>query len=185
MNLTFLKKRKRELFFILFFFVAFFLATKQMPIFSLRGTKSLGVTVKLDLLLCCTICLALLEGKRYAAPYALTAGFLFDVLVGNPYAFSPIVWFLCSYFAEKAAAPFSRKTPLSVLLVGAQVLAIKAVFSFLYLIAVSRDASVGQLFFLGVLPEYLVNTVGTALVFSIMRILAALFRVPLFDHGGE
>lgn len=185
MNFSFLKKRKKELFFIPFFLIAFILATETIPLFSLQSAKNLGLTIKLDLLLCCTICLALLEGKRYCAPYALTVGFLFDVLVGNPYSFSPIVYFLCSYFAEKAAAPFSRKTPLSVLLTAAQVLAIKAIFSFLYLIAVSRDVSVGKLFFMGILPEYLINAVGTALVFSVMRISAALFRVPVFDQSTD
>lgn len=185
MKTDFLKKRKKELFFIPFFILAYIAATKWIPLAAPQTSAKLGVTLRPDLLLCCVICLALLEGKRYTAPYALTAGFILDVSVGNPYMFSPVVFFLCSYFAEKAASPFARKTPLSVLLCGAQVLLIRAIFSFLYLIAVSRDASVGQLIRLGVLPEYLINTAATALVFAVMRILTALFRIPVFEQGSE
>lgn len=185
MNRSSIGKRKKELFFVPFFLFAYIAATRLCPLAALHTSARLGITVRLDLLLCCVLSLALMEGKRYAAPYALTVGFVFDVAVGNPYTFSPIVFFLCSYFAEKAAAPFSRKTPLSVMLCAAQVFLIKAVFSFLYLAAVSGDASVGELLYRGVLPEYLINLFGAGVVFAVMRILTALFRIPVFEQSFE
>jgi hypothetical protein len=47
-------------------------------------------------------------------------------------------------------------------------------------------ASAGPLFnllALGVLPEYVANVLFSALIFSIMRILMALFRIPTVEAG--
>lgn len=179
--LTFFKNKKKDIFFTVFFLITFVLSTKVMPQLAMQGARQLGITVKADLLLAAVISLGLLQGKKYAAVYALAAGFIFDVFVGNPYAFSPVVYFLCGYFAEKAAAPFSRKTPLSVLLIAAMLLWIKALASFFYLMAISRDVSPAVLLTNGVVPEYLVNVISTALIFAVMRILMALFRIPVQD----
>lgn len=176
--LTFLREKKNDIFFIIFFILTFVLATKLMPHLAVSFSKASGITVKADILLGAVISLSLVRGKKYASYYAVISGFIFDVFVGNPYAFSPVVFFLCAYFAGLAASPFSHRTPLSAALAGAMLLWVKALFSFFYLIAVSGDSGAGDIFIFGVLPEYIANILITALVFSVMRILMAIFRIP-------
>lgn len=177
--LRFVKQRKSEIFFIVFTVLAFVLATKLMPHLAVLGSKRAGLTVRGDILLAVVLSLSLLKGRRYAAYFALSVGFLFDVFVGNPYAFSPTVYFLCVWLARYAAAPFARKTPLSVLLIAAQLMPIRSLVSFFYLIAVNAEASVGTLLLHGVLPEYIANVLLCVAVFAVMRISAAAFRVAV------
>lgn len=177
--LRFIKQRKNEIFFVLFFILFFVLATKLMPRLALIGSKRAGLTVRGDILLGAVLSLSLLKGRRYASYFAVVVGFLLDVFVGNPYAFSAPVYFLCAWFAKYAAAPFARKTPLSVLLIAAMLLPIRSLVSFFYLIAVNADTSVGVLLLHGILPEYVVNVLLCVVVFAVMRIAAALFRVTV------
>lgn len=176
--LSFFREKKSDIFFIVFFLICFVLASRLMPLVAISFSKSSGLTAKADILLGSVISLSLLRGKKYASYYALVSGFLFDVIVGNPYSFSPVVFFLCAYFAGLAASPFSHKTPLSVLLASAMLLWVRALFSFFYLIAVSGDSGAGDILLFGVLPEYIANILITTLVFSVMRILMAVFRIP-------
>lgn len=178
--IKFLRGKKADIFFILFFACVFILATQLMPHLAVSFSKQSGITVKADLLLASVISLGLLRGRKYASYFAVSFGFIFDIFIGNPYAFSPVVYFLCGYFASRAATPFSRKTPLSVLLISAMLLWIKAIVSLFYLIAVSSSKTpTATLILKGVLPEYIVNILAAAVIFAFMRILMAIFKIPL------
>ena len=185
--IKFLKEKKTNIFFILFFIIVFILSTQLMPKLSGSFSKISGITVKAYILLGAVISASLLQGKKYASYFALAAGFLFDVFVGNPYALSPIVYFLCAYSANFAASPFSRKTPLSVLLISAALLLIKALFSFFYLFATASSGgqSAVRLILSGVLPEYVANILAAVIVFTVMRILMAIFRIPVREDIGK
>lgn len=150
-----------------------------MPLLSVKAADGTGITVGADILLGSVISLGLLRGKKYAAIFGITIGFIFDVYVGNPYEFSPLIYFLCAYYASLASTPFSRRTPLSVLLISAMLLWVKAVFSFFYLIAVSGESGAAKVLLLGVIPEYIGNIVACALCFAVMRIGMAIFRIPV------
>ena len=181
--LKFLKNKKADIFFILFFIIIFILSTGPMASLADKFAKLSSMTVKSDLLLCSVISLGLLGGRKKAAFYGIIVGFIFDIFIGNPYAFSPLVFLLCGYFADPLSAPFSHRTPLSVLLVAGMLLWIKSLFSFFYLIAVNTQVGVAAIIFKAVLPEYLINAVACALVFAVMRILMALFRIPVSAPG--
>ena len=181
--IKFLKNKKTDIFFILFFIVAFILATQLAPRIAVRFSAAAGLAVKADFLLCSVISIGLLGGRKKAAYFGLISGFVFDVFVGNPYAFSPIVFLICAYYAGPFCKPFSHRTPLSALLVAAMLVWIKSLFSFFYLIAVTKDVPLFNLLALGVLPEYVANVLFSALIFSIMRILMALFRIPTVEAG--
>lgn len=183
--LRFLRENRINIFFIVFFVCAFLVATNIMPHLAIKVSALSGITVKGDILLASVISLGLLRGKRYASIFALPAGFLFDIFVGNPYMFSPLVFFLCAWFSSLAATPFSKRTPITASIISAELLLIKALVSFFYLIAVSGDSGTSSILLLGVLPEYLANIIACAIVFSVMRILMALFRVsPRPDIGA-
>ena len=168
---------------MLFFIVVFILSTGLVPHLADKFAKLTSLTVRADLLLCSVIGLGLLGGRKKAAVYGMIFGFIFDVYIGNPYSFSPLVFLLCGYFASPMSAPFSHRTPLSVLLVGASLLWIKALFSFFYLLAVSSQVGAGAVILKSVLPEYIVNVVACSLVFAIMRILMAVFKIPVSEPG--
>lgn len=181
----FLRENKINIFFISFFLCAFLVATKIMPHLAIKVLALSGRTIKADVLLASVISLGLLRGKKYACIFALPTGFIFDVFVGNPYMFSPLVFFLCAWFSSLAATPFSKRTPITAAIISAILLLIKALVSFFYLIAVSGDSGTSTILLLGVLPEYIANIIVCALVFSIMRILMALFRIsPRPDIGA-
>ena len=154
------------------------LSATLMPMLTLKLSKSLSFSVGADILLGSVISLGLLRGKKYAAIFGMTVGFIFDVYVGNPYDFSPLIYFLCAYCANYAATPFSRKTPLSALLVAAMLVWIKSLFSFFYLIATSGESGIATVLLCGVLPEYIANVAATAICFAVMRITMAIFRIP-------
>lgn len=179
----FLKNKKTDIFFILFFIITFILATKLMPHLAISFSSVAGITVKADLLLCSVISMGLLGGRKKAAYFGLITGFVFDVFIGNPYAFSPLVFLICAYFAGPCCKPFSHRTPLSAMLVAAMLVWIKSLFSFFYLIAVTKDAGLFSLLLLGVLPEYIANVISTAVIFAVMRILMAVFRIPTVEAG--
>ncbi len=153
-----------------------------MPKLSASIAESLNYAVKADILLASVISLSLLRGKKYAAYYAVITGFLFDLTVGNPYSFSPLVYYACAYLAPTAASPFSHRSPLSAALVGAMLLPIKSIITVFYLIAVWRDATVGGIILRAVIPEYIVNVLAVCVMFSAVRILMALFKIPV--KGG-
>ena len=181
--LKFLKNNKTHIFFIVFFIVVFILATKLMPHLAISFSAFTGVSVRADVLLGSVISLGLLGGRKKAAYYGLISGFLFDVFIGNPYSFSPLVFLLCGYFAGPFCKPFSHRTPLSAMLVAGMLVWIKSLFSFFYLIAVTKDVGIGSLIFAGILPEYIANVIIAAVIFSIMRILMALFRIQTVQAG--
>lgn len=183
--IRFFRENKINIFFIAFFVCAFLFATGVAPHLAIKVSALSGITVKADFLVASVISLGLLRGKKYASLFALPAGFLFDIFVGNPYMFSPLVFFLCAWFSSLAATPFSKRTPITATIISAELLLIKAIVSFFYLIAVSGDSGTGKILLLGVLPEYIVNVVVCAIVFSVMRILMALFRIsPRPDIGA-
>ncbi len=181
--LKFLKNKKNEIFFIMFFIVTFILATKLMPHLAISFSSVAGLTVKADILLCSVISLGLLGGRKKAAYFGLVTGFIFDVFIGNPYAFSPLVFLICGYFAGPFCKPFSHRTPLSAMLVAAMLVWTKSLFSFFYLIAVTKDVGLFSLLLLGVLPEYAANVLFSAIIFAVMRILMAIFRIPTVEAG--
>ena len=178
-----MKNNKTEIFFIVFFIIAFMLATKLMPHLAISFSAVSGVSIRADILLGSVISLGLLGGRKKAACFGLVSGFLFDVFIGNPYAFSPLVFLLCGYFAGPFCKPFSHRTPLSAMLVAAMLVWTKSLFSFFYLIAVTKNVAVGNLLLLGILPEYVANVLAAAIIFSIMRILMALFRIDTVQAG--
>ncbi len=181
--LKFLKNKKTEIFFVLFFIVAFILATKLMPHLAISFSSVAGLTVKADILLCSVISMGLLGGRKKAAYFGLITGFVFDVFIGSPYAFSPLVFLICGYFAGPFCKPFSHRTPLSAMLVAAMLVWAKSLFSFFYLIAVTKDVGLFSLLLLGVLPEYAANVLCSAIIFAVMRILMAVFRIPTVEAG--
>ena len=181
--LKFLKNKKTEVFFIVFFIIVFIIATKLMPHLAISFSKVSGLTVRGDVLLCSVISLGLLGGRKKAAYFGIISGFLFDIFIGNPYAFSPLVFLLCGYFAGPFCKPFSHRTPLSAMLVAAMLVWIKSLFSFFYLVAVTKNVGIASLIFAGILPEYIVNVLISAVIFSIMRILMALFRIQTVQAG--
>ena len=152
---------------------------------SALAAQNVNFAVRADILLAAVISLSLLRGKKYAAYFAVITGFLFDLTVGNPYCFSPFVFYLCAYFAPTAASPFSHKTPLSATLVGCMLLPIKSIITVFYLIAVWKDATIPTIIFRAALPEYLVNVLAVCVVFSVMRILMALFKIPVRKAHDE
>ncbi len=180
----FLRDKKSDIFFVVFFVLVFLAATNIMPHLALTMTSA-GITVKADILLGSVISLGLLTKRKYASYFAVVSGFVFDVFVGNPYAFSPLVYFLCAYFARNAAVPFSRKTPLSVMLISCMLLWIRAVFSFFYLFAASSGVSTSTVIFIGVLPEFIANVLAATVMFMIMRIMMAVFRIPVAEDNGR
>ncbi len=177
--LSFLKEKKTDFFFILLFAVLFVLSTQLMPFFTITFSKASGISVRADILLAAIISLGLLRGKKYASYYAVGVGFLFDLYIGNPYCFSPFVFFLCGYFASLAARPFSHRSPLSVIFISAMLVWIKSLFSFFYLVATSGDSGTFSILLLGVVPEYIANIIACALIFAIIRILMALLKIPV------
>ena len=181
--LKFLKNKKTDIFFILFFIVTFILATKLMPHLAISFSSVAGITVKADILLCSVISLGLLGGRKRAAYYGLVIGFIFDVAIGNPYAFSPLIFLICAYFAGPMCKPFSHRTPLSAMLVAAMLVWTKSLLTFFFLIAVTKDVGLFSILFVGVLPEYVVNVLSSAIIFAIMRILMAVFRIPTIEAG--
>ncbi len=181
----FLRDKKSDIFFVVFFVLAFLAATSVMPHLALTMSSAAGITVKADILLGSVISLGLLGKRKYASYFAVVTGFVFDVFVGNPYAFSPLVYFLCAYFARNAAVPFSQKTPLSVMLISCMLLWIKAAFSFFYLFAASSGVSAGTVIFIGVLPEFIANVLAATVMFMIMRIAMAVFRIPVAEDNGR
>jgi rod shape-determining protein MreD len=175
--LSFLKNKKTDIFFILLFALLFILATQLMPFAAISFSDATGITIKADILLAGIITMGLLRGKKSASYYALITGFLFDVYIGNPYCFSPLVFFLCGYFAGFAARPFSHRTPLSVAFISGMLVWIKSVFSLFYLMATSGDSGAGAILVFGILPEYIANIIACVIIFTIIRILMALFRI--------
>lgn len=177
--LSFLKEKKTDIFFILLFVILFILSTQLMPFFAVTFSKASGITVKADILLAAVISLGLLRGKKYASYYAVVSGFLFDLYIGNPYSFSPLVFFLCAYFASLAARPFSHRSPLSVVFISAMLVWIKSLLSFFYLVATSGDSGTFSIFVLGVIPEYIANIIASVIIFVIIRVLMAFLRIPV------
>lgn len=171
------------MFYILFFIIAFILASKLMPRLAINFSSISGLTVRADLLLCSVISVGLLGGRKKAAYFGLITGFVYDIFIGNPYAFSPLVFLICGYFAGPFCKPFSHRTPLSALLVAAMLVWIKSLLSFFYLIAVTKDVNLLNLLLLGILPEYIANVLCAAVVFAVMRILMAIFRIPTVEAG--
>ncbi len=177
--LLFLKKKKTDIFFILLFTVLFILSTQLMPFFAITFSKASGIVARADILLAAVISLGLLRGKKYASYYAVVVGFVFDLYIGNPYSFSPLVFFLCGYFASLAARPFSHRTPLSVIFISAMLVWIKSLVSFFYLVATSGDSGASNILLLGVIPEYIANIIACTVIFTVIRILMALLRIPV------
>lgn len=177
--LSFLREKKTDIFFILLFVLLFILSTQLMPYAAISLSKASGVTVKADILLAAVISLGLLRGKKYASYFAVVSGFVFDLYIGNPYSFSPLVFFLCGYFASLASRPFSHRNPLSVLLISAMLLWTRSIFSFFFLTATSGDSGTLSILLYGVLPEYIVNIITCSLIFAVIRILMAIFKIPV------
>ncbi len=183
--LKFLKDKKISIFFIIYFVALFVLSTTLMPMLSLEFSKSGGISAGADILLGSVISLGLLRGKKRASLFGMVVGFIFDIYVGNPYDFSPLIYFLCAYCANYAATPFSRKTPLSAMLVAAMLVWIKSLFSFFYLIATSGESGIPTILLYGVLPEYIANVISAAVCFTVMRIAMAIFRIPVKGDIGR
>lgn len=177
--ITFLKEKKADIFFILLFVLLFICSTHLMPYTAISFSKALGVTVKADVLLAAVIATGLLKGKKYASYFAVISGFVFDLYVGNPYSFSPLVFFLCGYFASFAARPFSHRNPLSVIFISAMLVWIKALVSFFYLIATAGESGGLSIILYGIIPEYFANILACTIVFTIIRLLMAVFRIPV------
>lgn len=175
----FFREKKAECFFILFYAIFFLVSTRFTPWLSETLARRTGILAKADLLLGTVISQGMLRGRRETTYYALTVGFLFDVYVGNPFACSPLIFFLCGYFAGRASRPYLHKSTLSAALTAASLVWVRTLISTLYLAATANDTSPLRLIFMGVLPEYLANIVATAAMFTVMYLLMLVCRIPI------
>lgn len=169
-------KRKINAVFIGFFTIIYFFSICIMPRIQISVFPELKVGA--DIILGSLISFSLLRGRKTACIFALVLGFAVDIYA-NPYMFSPVVYFLCAYLVKPASAPFSKKSPLSCLVISAQVLLIKEMVSIFYLTAVLRDVKFSHILLKAVVPEYLLCIAASVIMLVFMKAVMAVFKIPV------
>ena len=94
-------------------------------------------------------------GEKVGAISGILTGVLVDILGGTGYSVSPILFMLCGYFCGVFVGWFLTKNLPSFLFYAALAGILREIFTFAYLILVSRNFSFLQIFTDIVIPEYL------------------------------
>lgn len=172
--------------FFAFLFLAFFLfAASVLPFTALRFSfLSFGGIIRVrltspDILFGAVVATGILYDRNAAAILGLIFGFLCDSFINPPFMLCTLLYFLAGYFAPHLALIFSKKTPLTVLLVSAPLLFMRSFVSCFNHIASSTGVQFGSLFLGALVPEYLYNLVAAVVMFLLINILFKLFNGTL------
>lgn len=162
----------------LFFYILTCILSPKMAI----GWFNSSLPASPNFLLCATVALGLLKGRKLGGIYGMIFGFLFDATVGDPFQLSPVIFFLCGYFAKSFARPFLRRNPITALFVSGVLFAFRAVVSSFCIVARWRGITFFNI--LGaVLPEYFYNLLISPVLFVITVLIFALLKIDTEDNA--
>lgn len=163
-------KRKNILFCVLFI-LSFLVSATITP-----GLNNVGMKVVPDITLALCVVSALMLDKKTACIYALIFGTLTDLFVMPAFHFSPVIYFIVSYFAVRLLFVFSRMNASTVAVISIPFLLIRSLVGIFYLLY-SYKAPLGKIISKCIAPEFFVNLASVIVTYYVCILIMRFLRI--------
>ena len=136
-----------------------------------NGLKIFGAKPNLVISLC--IAASVLENERYGASLGFVLGFITDSAFGSPFLMSGIYYFFAAYIGGICAKLYFNKSVLTMIILTAPVLGLRAVINLFFLAGTWQDFEIIKGLSEYILPEYIYSFALAPPVYIFIRQTAA------------
>ncbi len=163
-------KKKVILFGVLF--TLFFLISAAVT----SELNNVGMRVVPDISLALCVVSTLMLDKKTACVYALVFGTLMDLFVMPPFHFSPVIYLVTCYFAEKLSFVFSKMSAATTAVISIPFLLLRSVVGTFYLLY-SYKAPLGKIISKCIAPEFFVNLASVIVTYYVCIMIMRFLRI--------
>ena len=132
-----------------------------------------------DILLCLCCILTKYLPRKDCAVYAVSLGFLTDLLVGTPLAFSPVIYLIPCIFAPYFYSFFNRVGTVTAAVCSLPFLILKAIAGMVVLTVIQNESGLGFILAKYIFPELILNFAFALVVGVAVKCLVKLKKIMI------